>query len=334
MALLIGGRFHVQTAAGVSVSGGFLRLYNNTTTTLATLYSDAALTVPLTNPVQALSDGWTPQIFAAEGTAVDGDFLTAGGAVIAGQSIVKSVFVGATSSGFTRDFTNSRAQITGAGGVVSWESGDPTGDDVGGAWRIGGWNGSQAVTGSLDAATTNTTGKFTENSKKLPGVVAVEGTFTAQANADIALVQTPFTGVRAWDLEIIDLQHGGAISFRTAYNSTPTFDTAAHYDYATITNGTYASAAGQTSIAAVSGSATSAADAGLMRLRIIDMAGTTLIDGRYYRARTLPTQVVVSAANSNTGVAVGLLSYLRLTPAAGTITCRYRLMPVRGFGET
>jgi hypothetical protein len=53
MAVIVRTRVPVEDAAGVPVNGGKFRVYLANTTTLASLYSDAALTVPLSNPVVA-----------------------------------------------------------------------------------------------------------------------------------------------------------------------------------------------------------------------------------------------------------------------------------------
>src|SRR6185436_19334286 len=58
MALILPPDARVLNASGVAINGGQVRVYNANTTTLSTLYSDAALTVPLSNPVVCNSAGY------------------------------------------------------------------------------------------------------------------------------------------------------------------------------------------------------------------------------------------------------------------------------------
>ena len=226
MAVPVGGRWRVTTASGAVVSGGKVRFYDAGTTNLSTLYTSSALSTPLTNPVVAGSDGWTPQVFAAEGLTCDVDFLTAGDVVISGQSLEDAIFVGQANTTFSRDFTNSRVQIRGSAGTVYFEAGDPTGDDVGGNGRLGGWDGSQAVTWTVDAATTNVTGLLTAASKSIGGIVTTSATsFSAAASVNIPL-SVPLTGIAAWDVFVYDLKHA---TDATALKATLSFDGASSF---------------------------------------------------------------------------------------------------------
>ncbi len=53
---------------GKPISGGFLRVYDQNTTNLSALFSNPALSTPLTNPVEADAAGRLPPIFLAAGT--------------------------------------------------------------------------------------------------------------------------------------------------------------------------------------------------------------------------------------------------------------------------
>ena len=208
MATLEDGIIRVLDANGDPVSGGFLRIYDTGTTTLSDVFTAADLVTPLDNPVEADANGRLPQIFAADGLVVDCKMLTAASVEIAGTEYTKA-FAGDTSGTITRDFTSARLEISGAAGIVSIEAGDPLGDDTGGKLRAGGWNGTQADTISLDGAAVNVTGKLTENSKKLDGVVYTARTSFSGATVDITLPNDP-TGCLAWEIDFWDVITSGA----------------------------------------------------------------------------------------------------------------------------
>lgn len=58
----------VDDADNKPISGGKLRIYDQNTTSLSSVYSDTGLSTPLTNPVVADSAGRLPPIFIAAGT--------------------------------------------------------------------------------------------------------------------------------------------------------------------------------------------------------------------------------------------------------------------------
>lgn len=351
MALLPEPRLRVTTAAGVPVSGGKLRLYNQGTTNLTSVFSDATLATPLANPIVAASDGYLPQFFAAEGTVVTGAFLDASNVEITGQAFVSAVFVGQNTGTIERDFTNSRVTISGAAGIVSIEAGDPSPDEIGGKLRLGGRAGTQADTISLDAATTNTTGLLTVNGKKLSGVVATAATtFSAVSTIDIALPQT-LTGTRAWKVTIFDIitpasPGNNNFSVRLAYDSVPTFKSGAA-DYA------YSHIGYDVGVPGVSESRSAGASSGLLNgnanmltttgkparieLDIITPAsGTdpTVIETRIMGYNQAGTPMPYRA----TGVMLGLggygtATYLRIILSAGTVSGKYRVEALRGYGE-
>ena len=55
MALLVEGRLLLTDASNVPLNGGKARIYDTGTTDLTSVFSDAGLTTPLTNPVVANS---------------------------------------------------------------------------------------------------------------------------------------------------------------------------------------------------------------------------------------------------------------------------------------
>lgn len=69
--LVIPGFFPALDRNGDPVSGAKMYVYQNETTTLVSIYSDEALTTPLTNPVSANSAGGWPPIWADRGTDED-----------------------------------------------------------------------------------------------------------------------------------------------------------------------------------------------------------------------------------------------------------------------
>jgi hypothetical protein len=86
MAILTEGRILVTDASDTPINGGKVRIYNTGTTTLTSVFSDADLSVPLTNPVVANSSGFCPVIFGAEGTIVDITYLTPADATVTGRT--------------------------------------------------------------------------------------------------------------------------------------------------------------------------------------------------------------------------------------------------------
>lgn len=86
MAIVVESRILVTDASNVPLSGGKARLYDTGTSTLTSVFSDAALTVPLVNPVVANSSGFTPVIFGAEGAIVDITYLTSANVTVTGRT--------------------------------------------------------------------------------------------------------------------------------------------------------------------------------------------------------------------------------------------------------
>jgi hypothetical protein len=286
----------------------------------------------MTNPTSGAdvsdSAGWFPQIFMAEGVAVDVTLKNAAGSTIRTELNVTSL--GAGSSTFTRDFGNSRARIAGSGGVVRYEAGDAAGDDVGGQVVLGGYNGTQADTISLDGAAVDTTGTFTENGKSLPGVVYGTGAVTAASQMIIPLSNAP-SGVRAWDLDLIDLAAGGNVSVQISIDNGSTYISATNYNYTYqfITGGA-ASFAGTTGAASAIITETPASldDFTLRVVTVPSGTGRTRWYGIGGTSNGLRAPIITSGAYA---ADVARATHLRIFPSAGTITGKWRLIPIRGI---
>lgn len=346
MALLYDARFRAIDSSGNPLVGATLTIYTANTTTPASIYTDAALSTPMSNPTVApyASDagGWFPQIFAAEGTQVDIILKNSGGSTV--KTYEDVTFVGADSGDFERTVTGSgRFKITGSAGTVMLQAGDPDPDDTGGTLVIEGWAGTQLVTLTLDAATTNTTGTFTENSKKLIGVVNTEATtFSAASTVDIALSNAP-TGCRAWEITVWDLilSADAALQARLSYDNGATYKSGAS-DYADsdIRNeGT--SVAASASAAAAQMNFLSSVDArttegGYLRIVVqTPPSGTmsTMIEGTavvWHSVNNAPSRHAFAGYGLGS---YGKATHLRLLASSGTLTGKYRVVPLRGFGE-
>lgn len=349
MAILTEGRLLITDASNVPLSGGKARIYNTGTTTLTSVFSDAALSVPLTNPVVANSSGFTPVIYAAEATSVDVTYLTSADATVAGRTYTAIPFLGSDTGTFTRTLAdNTRFKISGAGGIVLMQVGDPSPDNVGGQLTIEGWAGTQGDTLTLDFATTNTTGVITENSKKMLGIVNTAATtFTAVANVDIALTQNP-SGVLEHDIDVFNLISSSAscqLGVQFSYDGGATYksgasDYAFAYQYKNLADGnlypTYAEDDAHTQITLNTSTDFTTVPAWLTLRLLTPASGTrpTMVKGELMCLQGGGT----SDPNLNLIRGYGLGSYgkathMRLLASTGTITGAYRVAPMRGFGE-
>jgi hypothetical protein len=306
------------------------------------VFSDAALSTPLTNPVVASSSGILPQVFVAEGSTVDLQWLTSADVEISGRSYVDVDALGADAGDFTRTVTGSaRFKITGSGGNVLLQVGDASPDDTGGTVTIEGWGGSQGDTITLDFAVINTTGRIKENSKKLPGVVYTEATtFTAVTSVDIPLTNSP-TGVRAWDVDVFDFAqtNSTSIELRVSYDGGATFKSgAADYQYNIAYAGVTTGSTGDVSSRLANNNAvTPANQLGWARIHVIGpdtgSACTNIMSEMVHEDVTTSYPLYIRVATQAVG-GYGRPTHIRLSPLAGTISGIYRVMPQRGFGET
>jgi hypothetical protein len=345
MGLLYDGRILVTDASNVPVSGGKVRVYDAGTTNLSSVFSDAALSVPLTNPVVANSAGITPQIFAADGLLADVQYLTSADASIANRGYEDVSFLGSGTGDLTRTVTGSgRFTITGSAGAVLFQVGDPSPDNTGGTLTIEGWAGTQGDTLTLDFALVNVSGRIKEQGKKLQGTVYTEATqVTAASSVDIALPNDP-TGCRAWEIHIWDYSQSGngTLRSRLSYDGGATYKAGAGdyswFWYQSQSGGTV-SPTGITTAAQgdLSSNLNGAANQlGSGRILVITPdSGTTFtkIDSEFSGIDNTAAGSIFRA------VAFGLGSYgratnLRLLMSANNFTFKYRVVPLRGFGET
>lgn len=317
-----------------------MRVYNAGTTNLTTLYATSALDPGsvLTNPVVAGSDGWTAQIFAAEGTVVDYQTETAGGVVL--HTYEDFVFVGASSGAITRDFlTNGRVQLIGRGGNANLEFGDQTGDDTGGVGRIGGWADTQGTSLELDFAAINTTGPITDTGKKLLGVVYTDVTqVTAATSVDIALPNSP-TGVRQYRLDLWDYSQSGAGNC----NARLSFDGGATYPAVAASYNGYSEAYAGAGATYSTYSGTAA--------QLFSNRGAANQPARGFVEICTPnsgsdsTHIIAQIAGNDNGTynrvwsmnfgptGSGRADHIRLLMSASTFTFKYRLTVLRGSGD-
>jgi hypothetical protein len=343
----------IYDASGNPLSGGKLRVYTANTTTLVSLYSDEALSVPLSNPVVANSEGRPASgsnecvVYAASGT-YDVAELTAADAVLRNWDD----FVPSGESGdFSRTVTgNGRVSITGSAGAVLFRAGDPSPDNSGGTLTIEGWAGTALDTLTLDATAVNagsSSGALKENSKKLFGVVQTEATtFTTAATVDIELPNLP-TGVRKYEIEFFDLTNSASMQprGRLSFDSGGTYKSGAadytfsgmYYDVAT---NVYAltSSAGATSFELGGGLVEPLANK-LGRILVTIITPTSGSDAVVLDAitNTWNSDSFVSrnwTAGMCQGASYGRATHFRLIPSAGTVTGKYVVRVFRGFGET
>ena len=111
------------TPNGDPVAGALLYFYDNGTTTLKTVYSSAALTTPLTNPVEADSAGVFQSIFADENEVFSVAITDNDGAPIVGLRNKDNVTPNVTSLGVNFRGTWDVAAMYSTGDIVTWENG-------------------------------------------------------------------------------------------------------------------------------------------------------------------------------------------------------------------
>lgn len=179
MAQVIGPWTRAYNSAGVILPAAQLRLYEAGTTTLATVYSDEALTVDHDNPITADGAGYFPQIFATEGLSFEVTTLAADGTTPIKEWGTWEA-IGSQAGVIEYDFgPNGRVVIRGTGGLPNIEFGDPDPDELGGSGRIGGRAGTQADAIEIDAAATTMTGDAA-----IQGDLEVTGTMPADKYID------------------------------------------------------------------------------------------------------------------------------------------------------
>lgn len=242
-----------QDNSGNAASGAKLYVYETTTTTPAELYSTAALAAAggegdLANPLTADVSGWFVTVFVGENEVVDWQLRTSAGDLLREEEAVQGVPGG--TEGVDLNFgDDGRLLIHGEGGVVQIETGDPTGDNIGGDARIGGWAGTQGGELELDYAELEVTGDAT-----VAGDAAVTGglTFDAGRTVDLVIGEDTLaaaatqtitipTGYDIYELDLYSITSGvGASAFvmQFSYDNGSTYKSTNEYDWMNSHNGT------------------------------------------------------------------------------------------------
>jgi hypothetical protein len=254
--------------------------------------------------------------------------------------------LGSDASTFSRDFTNSRFQVEGVAGTVWVEAGDASPDNTGGLMRLSGWNRTQADSIIADAVLFNTTGRIQEIGKKIPAVVQTDATtFSAAATVEIELVNSP-TGVRAWDLDLWDLSGTGVLSLlaRFSYDGGANYKSgAADYNYlkTKLDDGGAATTTApgdvDTKIDVNYYMITAANRLATVRIRIVTPdsgAGRTTLEASTVACGTTTAHMGHFFTAGEAVGGYGRATHIRLYQSGQTITGKYRLTPLRGFGET
>jgi hypothetical protein len=273
-------------------------------------------------------------------------YLTAADATVTGRTYTAIPFLGSDTGTFTRTMADStRFKVSGAGGVVTLAVGDASPDNVGGTGKLQGWNSTQADLWTLDAATINTTGRYTEIGKKIPGTVYTPGTtFAAAATVDIPLTADP-TGVRAWEVFVYDLIGSAPIGvyFRFSYDGGVTYKSAsgdyqsAHDYHVNTTPTSISNSSAQTSIILPVAFASTANRPQLISLNIITPSSgpdaTVLLGNAIYYDGGAGIPQRASIGGFGIG-GYGKATHVRIGFNSGTGTGAYRVVPLRGFGES
>lgn len=351
MALLLALGARLFDDDGNLISGGKVRVYDANTTDYADLFSDEGLSVPLPNPVEANAAGWPSSDGSAEtlvraaSGAYDVAFLDADDNVLA-------TFPDVPTFGEDAELTRTvpgggRFLFTGSAGAVFQEIGDPDPDNTGGTFTIRGWGGTQLDSLTLDTALLNITGRIKEGGKKLPGIVYTEATtFSAVTNVDIALPNDP-TGVTQFDVDLWDFALSGSDDpiIQFSFDGGATFKTTA-LDYvwtrqffgtgAATTVGSGTSGASSGYIQLMTGGTNVANKPASFRIRIYTPNSGSNFTKASWQGEftdTVGLNKVSGAGNAMTGN--GRATHMRLdTSGSNTITGKYRVVPIRGTGET
>lgn len=349
MATLFPPGLRLFDADGAPLSGAKVRVYTANTTTLASLYSDAALSSAISNPVVTDVAGYPANggnecaIYCAAGT-YDVAFLDANDVLLASWDDVSPA---GESGDLERTLTgNGRIKITGSAGAVLIQVGDPSPDNTGGTLTIEGQAGSQGDTVTLDFATVNagtTGGALKENGKKLDGVVYTEATtVTAATSVDIALPNDP-TGATAYEIEIWGYSQSGNgnLSLQTSHDGGSNYKAGASdytygYHHGITTTGLASTAKVTTTSAQLASNLNGSANLlGGLTLNIVTPNSGSNATFIRWRAdgiiNTGELSSVIGMAHTATGY--GRATHVRLLLSASTFTFKYRVRARRGFGE-
>lgn len=347
MGILLAPGTRVLDSTGAAISGGKVRVYNANTTTLSSLYSDTGLSVAIPNPVVCSSTGYptsngtTPTLVFAADANYDIAFLDAASSVLRSWDDMPSL--GEDNSTFLRTLSGgTRLKFADTGGRVLMQVGSASPDDIGGQLTVEGWQGTTGDDVLFDFSTIDTTGVYKENGKKIPGVVYTEATtFAAAPTVDIPLTNSP-TGVIGWDIDVWDFVMSATANLygRFSYDSGANYKAGAtdyfgHYSTTLAAGLTCSADLTQAQMELCSNMKGSTARPGILRIRVLTV-NSGANDTRLASFADGITNVPVLAqfrANWFGEGSYTRATHLRLLPASGTITGKYRVMPLRGFGE-
>lgn len=348
MALLFPGGMRVTTTANVAVSGGKCRVRDVNTSNLSSLFSDEAMTIPLTNPVVADSNGMLAAIFCEEGS-YDIAFLTAADAVISGQSWEDwSTYTEGSSASIERTLSGARIDIDGgdigSGSTgVRIQAGDPSPDNSGGKMGLMGWNGTSADAIWLDGTEVNSrrTKSLKEAQKRITEVVYTEATsFSAVTSLTITLPNDP-SGTRAWEIEIFDFYTSNAtvsLDWTISYDNNSTYKSgASDYAWGFLQSGSLTGDDADSKLRITSSlSGTSSTNTSTITMRVVTPNsgnGNTNIKGDISGPIGAGTGMVVQHFNGAGMGNYGRATHIKVTSGAVTMTGKYLIRTLRGFGE-
>lgn len=335
-----------QTAVDANLNaypGAKLYTYDSVaTSTPKATYVDPDLTTPHANPVIANGSGQFPQIFADVGQAFYLVLRTAADVLVNDYEAVEAL--GSTGSGtFQRDFgAGGRWGVSGDAGVVNMTFGPPSGDDVGGTGRIGGWEDTQGEDLEIDFANVSVTGALSVGSVTASGITNGVPIALARANAsavsslDIALP----SGFDSYTLELRNII--GSIATAQTLRAQFSFDGGATYKSAAddyMWSALYATGSSSTnannSVVANIIQITAGGGGGLgvggtdARSEIYTGAGretrmTTQFVGYTASNNLLSGMGMTGGTTNNKGY--GRATHIRLTPTPGTVSFTYVLI--------
>lgn len=349
---------------GTLIDNATLRVRNQGTVNLASIYTSATLATPLTNPIPVSAGGVFAQIYAPLGTQFDIALLNGTGGLVRQWLAVDAL--GSDADTFERIFSGARVQLR-AGDIgdgtigLNFEAGDPSPDDIGGTMRIGGWAGTSLDRLDIEAVHTNISGDVevlggvdvsavrgvSEGGRKLSEVVFVPATtFSAAATVDIALTNLP-TGTREWIIDFWDVLMGTtttAFIGRLSYDGGVTYKAGASdyaYDYFYNSGGTIALAQDDANTSIVMSPTSLVKDTGwLARIQVTittpdSGAGNTVVGGRITGAKCdggvgnpfVPANISFDGAGLGN---YGRATHFRLLMNSGVVTGKYGVRTQRG----
>lgn len=337
MAQLSPTKYRVLDDLGDPVSGAYLFVYEQDTTTAADIFTDAGLTTPASNPVgPSDAEGYFSQFYATSGETFDLQCRRTSSA--ASELFWEELDVDSTgnedASTFARDFgANGRLSAVGSGGSVRLQFGPPTGDDIGGSGIISGQAGTDLDDFTIKAATATVEGNLVVvgNIKRNPNTSGVE---TASAATDVAL-DGDYT---AWEIRITNLKFSAAAHLRLlfSFDDDATYKTGAT-DYlheglyqgnaASVNNGVSTAAYMQITAAVAAATATGGGlDA---TIRITSQASRetrALCQFAHFSPGTNADCLSGTWAGQTNNTGFGKASHVRILPSAGTITFDYAVI--------